>query len=124
MDMALLRTRRGLAACVLGLTLQPTLADEPADEPAEADGDAAPTPVAQTLDLAPSGALLLPFRPAPVGQDAGRTRIEWVMQSLDDDLNPPDLHFSSKLRMRDDSGHHNDFRLKHSGNLLHIPLAP
>ena len=74
--------------------------------------------------IAPSGALLLPFLAAPLSEEAGRARIDWVMQSQDDDLNPPDLHFSSKLRTRDDSGHHNDFRLKHSGNLLHIPLAP
>lgn len=119
MSMARIRSVHALFACALSLALQSAQADTAGTEDA--------TPASRSVsarEFTPSGALLLPFRAAPLGLDTGRARIEWVMQSQADDLNPPDLHFSSKLRTRDESGHHNDFRLKHSGNLFHIPLAP
>lgn len=83
------------------------------------------TPEAEvvTPTLAPSGALLLPFRPLG-DEDVGARRMDWVLEQIGDGTGTPDLHRSSRLRLQDDRGHHNDFRLKHSGNLLHIPLGP
>ncbi|MEE4300636.1 MAG: hypothetical protein V2J24_14455 [Pseudomonadales bacterium] len=114
---------RGLVACALGLALLAGPAHTRAEAPETAGAPSTSASVA-ARELTPSGALLLPFRAMPLGEETGRARIEWVMQRHADELNPPDLHFSSKLRTRDESGHHNDFRLKHSGNLFHIPLAP
>jgi len=120
--------RPAIAAAVLLTTLSATAAEEsprPSEERAperEAELTTPPVPVRASADrIALEPALLMPFRDV-LRQRSLAAELANLDERLELRLAGPDRLEGSRLRTRDETGAHNDFRLEHSGNLLRIPL--
>ena len=105
------------------------IADDPsaasaADSPELQNAVLSPPPVpdrASTARLALETTLLVQFRDVLRQRSLDAEGVE-LNERLELRLAGPDRLEGSRLRTRDETGAHNDFRLEHSGNLLRIPL--
>lgn len=65
-----------------------------------------------------TSSLMLPFGDQSL--NTSNSRLTWLDERLEAQVDLRELHHDSRMRQRDDTGAHNDFLLEHSGNLLHV----